>query len=526
MDSDVFFGSVQAALQIDRKPISLNVVVSGQELDHAYEVRTSHAHNQPVGTLEFVVDADVELALGSTVQVQAGYGAPVGTIFNGFIPDEGYAMTQEGWYTRYKAVGFANRLNPPVRNKIVFPGLTTLKDIFVSFCNMRGAPNYYADPITITNSDALIAFGNIPELDEGKFVIPKGTSPLQWLNNIANLFYYYVFDTPQGILRFQRILNPPLPGTTVASYVEGEHVLSMGISRESSSIINDTEVRGASYTAADGSTVAIRTFPLTVPDEPLLAPLKYQHQEIQNELLQTLELAEGVRQAQDIAVGTLSPDWSWGVEGDPERAPGDPVFVRSEKKNREANVWITSIQQGVSEEGYWADMTGWAGNGVALAPGDDCIPITLLVGAKHLGNEYLPNYKINGYQGIEHKVTFTVPADYSSLKIVGFAHGTNSFARGQESTASRFEIWQGTPLEKVAEGELPRQLESLKIDYDIDANWPSVVIPLTGSIKEGTAELRILSGVDSTVGDRDDFEVRDLKLIACGVGQPIYPTLE
>ncbi len=58
-------------------------------------------------------------------------------------------------------------------------------------------------------------------------------------------------------------------------------------------------------------------------------------------------------------------------------------------------------------------------------------------------------------------------------------------------------------------------------NYSIDSTWERIVVPLSGSLATGSAELQIISGYDSQVGDRDDFEARDLILETCGVGAPI-----
>lgn len=526
MDDIEFYGSVQDALLLDHKKIRYVLTDEfGTEHD-AFDVHTEHDIDGGIGTCDFTLEASDVIDLGTKIKVQAGYGSAISTIFDGRIPDDEYAVTEDGWFTVYRAVGWSSLLTPPARTDLVYDtGETSLKTIFESLCLMRNVPNYLADN-TQDVDGVEIALGGVAELDDGKIIIEKDTSLLDWLKRVCEMFEYYIYDTPSGIVRLGRFIGPPDPVDIVATYEEGAHVISLRKARSSVDIINDWEIRGASYTSeADGSTVAIRTFPLEVPNDPLL-PLGYAHGEIQDEILSTLELAEMVRKAKEIRYGVITPLWTWECEGDPERQIGDGVKVISNELAEEADVFITRITQTVSDEGYWAEMSGLAGAGEPNPPGNDCISIPLLTGTIHLGNETLNNYRIKKFQGIEKKIAFTVPDDYSSLTIRGFAHGSNSFVGNTDSTASRFEIHQGSPLEKVSEGELPRQVESLTIPYGtgFDNNWTAITIPLTGSLTEGSAELRILSGFDSDVGDRDDFEVRDLTLTACGVGSPIYPS--
>jgi hypothetical protein len=56
-----------------------------------------------------------------------------------------------------------------------------------------------------------------------------------------------------------------------------------------------------------------------------------------------------------------------------------------------------------------------------------------------------------------------------------------------------------------------------------DADWEAIVIPVTGSLVAGAAELRLHSGHNPNTGAYDDYEVKSLNLIVCGVGIPDLP---
>jgi hypothetical protein len=518
-----FVGTIEDALLLDVKDIAFSVFVNGV-LIPAEQARVRAAITQPVATCDIVTDYPIatSIPMGSVVEVQAGYGNAVGTIFTGETLEDTDDLSNNGLEGRIVASGWANRLVAPTRTDIIFPpGRISLKTTFDTLCEMREIPNYFADNTVELNNTTLIELAGVAEFEEGRLVIKKDTGILSWMQRAYNMFGYYVADVAPGVVRLMRVLDPPPEAEIDVTYTQGVDLVSIRRSSRSSEIINDWEIIGASWKDEEGNDLPpIRTFPLTVPDDPLLQPLGYRHGEIQDDLLVRLSLAESVRAAQEITHGGLRNEWQLGVEGDWRRGPGDAIKIVTPELGTH-RAWITDLTQTVSAEGYWADITAWAGAGTTSPPGNDCVSVSIFTGIRHLGNEFLPNYYNDANQGTSYTIPFTIVDGYTSLVITGFAHGTNSFSRGQESTASRFEIWQGG--KKVADGELPRQREDLVTNYTNLSKWPSIKVALSGSLKAGNAELRIIAGYDSAVGDTDDFEFRNLTLTACGVGSPIYP---
>lgn len=533
---ELVYGSVEDALALDLKALTHTAIIAGAQTD-VLDSRAAHGTAQPVGTCELTIPAPIPdwVTLGATVRVEAGYGSAVGVIFDGRIPDDTAALDESGGVVTVSAVGRASLLAPPARRDIIFPtGSTSLKVIFESLCRMRGVLKYRSD-LTISPSGGTLNLGGVTQVDGGKVIIKAGTSLLDWLNRVGDLFGYSVFDTPDGTVRQARILSTPSAGSAVIAYVEGVNLVAHQRQRRSSAIVNDWDVRGAKYTAADTSQVAVRSFTGVVPNDPLLAPLGYRHGDIQDDILVTATLANAARETQEIRSGGLASEWTWTAEGHPLLQPGDAVTIRSVSYDEPVivagiefylpnPVWITSIHQGVAEAGYWADMGAWAGGGTAGAAGNDSLTISLLDSAgRHLGNEYLFNYKRKNPDGVLLKFPFTVPDAYSGMTVRGFSHGANSFVGGVDSTASKFEVWQGG-TNPVGSGELPRQTESLSIDFTNLSKWTPITIPLSGSLTAGSAEFRIIAGQDTSVGDVDDYEVRDISLVVTGSGTGVYPT--
>ena len=196
-------------------------------------------------------------------------------------------------------------------------------------------------------------------------------------------------------------------------------------------------------------------------------------------------------------------------------------------------LWLMRVEHVIGEGGWTTRMQGWAGAGTALPAGNDIVTTSLLGSeGRHLGTEYLSHYRRPNPEGLEITIPFSVADDYTTLTIRAIGHGTNSFVGNTTSTASKFEIWQtvdGT-YKSVASGDMPRRDEYLEQRYPYgetsggvytDRYWEALVIPLSGSLQVGPADLKIISGYDSAVGDYDDFEVANVVLEAGGVGTPI-----
>jgi hypothetical protein len=155
-----------------------------------------------------------------------------------------------------------------------------------------------------------------------------------------------------------------------------------------------------------------------------------------------------------------------------------------------------------------------------------------------MGTETLSHYKDPSPDSTEFTIDFEVThADYSSLRLAGRCHGTNSIRNNTPVTGSKIEIWQlpdpslpegpTNELRRAGSVELPTVNEELNKRRNYSSSnqfWQSFTLPLSGNLKEGDAEMRIIAGEYSEPSDGiDDFEIKDLSLTYCGVGQPTLP---
>ncbi|MDQ3540782.1 MAG: hypothetical protein M3440_08855, partial [Chloroflexota bacterium] len=397
---------------------------------------------------------------------------------------------------------------------------TSYKEIFRSLCARQKVPLSYADNATYPNGQTL-NFGGLGRVNNGNVTIPKDSSPGEVLDRFGRLFGYRVYDRPDGYVRMKKISGLPV-GDVFRAYEQGVNVLDVRQTRTIKGMVNYWEVIGARYTNPDGSETALRSIPATVPFDARLGPSGVNRDAIRDADLVNLPRCDYCRNVQEIDRSTPYFRWTWTGVGDAEMSPGQVVSVTSPMVGTNTRLWLMSVAHTFTDDEWTTAMSGWAGAGMALPAGNDCATQTLVGnGGFHLGNEYLGHYRRRNPDGTTKTIPFSVTDGYSTLTIRGYAHGCNSFARNTDSTASRFEIWQGGA--KVAEGEMPRLDEDLeqRKNYSIDSTWERIVVPLSGSLAAGSAELRIISGFDSQVGDRDDYECRDLILEVCGIGSPI-----
>lgn len=532
----ITFADIEAAVAATVKPVVVYGRIGGTAVT-VTEATVRHGVDQPVGTCTVVVEAPrpATLEIGAELEVEAGYPGASRRIFWGRIPLDEAAIDDRGKWCRVEGEGYEARLRHRGYATIELDGPISLKDAFRSLCELRSVPAYLADDTTYVDGVTEIMLGGNADIDGGNVVIDASTSPLDWLTRTAKLFGYRAFGCPDGAFRLARISGLPNDASSM-SYQEGVNAYRFVNRRDSRPQVTYWEVRGATYTAADGGRTSIRSIPESVEN----GVFGYVPSDtISNSVLVTDTQATGARNAHEVDYSEVWTGETWECDGHPALQPGDVVTVTSPTVGVDtlSDRWLMSITQSVSDRGYEATMEGWAGAGEALAAGNDCVtePVTISGdGILHLGNQTISRYADPTADGTTATLTITVNyADYSSLRLTGKAHGTNSYSRRSASTGSVVEIWQlpdpsapqsGTnELRRVGSIELPTLDENshLNLDYDNDANWTAFSLPISGSLKTGAAEIRIIAG-DNPDG-KDDFEIKGLELTYCGVGIPTLP---
>lgn len=542
------FSSIAAALAADNKAGRLHVTI-GDRTIACFEAHSTHGVKQPIGTCTLVIEAPVPsfVTFNASVNVQAGYPGAARLMFVGRIPRNQAAINEQGKFVTITAVGNASLLDYPDAADLHLPGPMSLKRVFQALCKRRRVPSYYSEDV-LSATGSVIQLGGVDEIDGGDVVVPRDVSPLQWLNQKADLFGYAVYDTPLGRVVQQRVSGIPT-AAAVATYAEGDNAYSFSVDNDTGPMVTYWEVKGATYTSnADGRVVAVRSIPDSVPFAAELDPPGYRKQTRQDAALVTQALAQAARNVLEINYAEPSETTTWEVDGAPDRQPGDVVAVDSDTCQCSGNRWLMTLDQSVADtRGYYATMTGWSGSGATLPAGNDCQSIDVGSGSYHAGDETLSNFADPTPDGTflamddpvrTVVIAFTAPDAYSSLTFEASAHSTNSHLSEEDdtdSTWSTWEIWQApdptipaddgdNKLRRSGSGNLPVMADATA-DYAGDASlWQDIVIPVTGSLKAGDAQLRLLSGHNPTTDVYDDYEVRSIVMIACGVGTPDLPT--
>lgn len=523
------FPSIAAGFDATAKGISLTVFVGDQQTD-CVAASCSHGVDQPIGTatltLPLPLPAWIDLAV--EVQVIAGYPGATATIFSGRVAADEGAIDERGMDATIRCEGWASLLAEPPAEDRAFDGPITLKELFRAFCAERGVPLYLADETTYPDGTTPLELGGNADIDAGQVIVKATQSPLQELTRWARLFGYRVFDTPAGPVRLRRVSGLPT-ADALLTIREGVNAYRFGRRTLLGRMVNVWEVTGARYTDADGEQVELSSVTSPLPDDPRLQPLGYVKDSISDQALVSQALADAARDVAELDRGEPEERETWECDLRPDLQPGDVVELVSTSLDVDGNRWLMSIDQSVGEQGAYASMEAWAGGLDAIATSTDCTTLSLLgTEGRHVGDESIAWYKRPTPDGMSVALAFTAPDDVTSMTLSGKAHGCNSFFVGggnSGSSGSRVEVWQGGV--KLASALLPVLDENFaaRLDYTLDANWTAFSVALPGSIAAGTAELRIVGGVNAlaTAGPTDDFEVKDLTLTFCGVGTPETP---
>jgi hypothetical protein len=334
-------------------------------------------------------------------------------------------------------------------------------------------------------------------------------------------------------------VSPVTLAEPVWHYEEAVNVYGLSGSRDRDPMVTYWEVLGARYTDVDGGQTEIRSIAEAVPYAEELDPPGYRKATGGDPSIIVTEVqAAGCRNVLEIDTGTLERVARWDAAGHPEAMPGDVVNLHSPVNGIvHEDRWLMSIDESISDSGYRARMTGWAGGGVALPAGNDCVTEAIPGGPWHVGDEHVSWYVVPSPAGAEVRIPIMVSnTDYSSLRIRGRCHGTNSWGDGlgdRATTGSKIELWQrpnpalpesGTnEIRRVGSAELPTDDEqySRRRPYSQDRWWLAFQLPIGGTAKVGAAELRLVAGKNP--GGVDDFEIKGLTMTYCGVGEPTLP---
>lgn len=523
----VTFASTQEAITATDKWL-YRVVRIGQIAQAAFDVTTTHRVDRPTATATVVVEAPIRSYVreGSTVEIIGGYPGVSGRMFHGYATTIDSTLDTNGRYATITAKGWCNLLNDRPEKTLRWFGPVELKRIVMSLLNYFQVPQYLVDDITYDDGTP-IRLGVNPHHNDGEIAIDSGTNALSWLTQTLGLFGYAIYDTPIGEVRVKRVSGLPVEAPVV-TINQGDIGFRYDRQRTSDGMANYWKVTGASYTTSDGEQKQIVSIPATVERHIAFRGKQVRKLDRSSEIIETQQMADHVRNVLERDYGVPIAEVSAQVDLAPLVNPGDVAQINSPVVQAEGNVWITAIDHRMPKEGRMTStIRGTRGNGIPLPAGNDCVTMMMHADPVHLGDEEIPWYAVPKPSGRELSINFYIVDDFTSMKIVGLAHGCNSFLIGNENadaSVSRFVIEQNG--EEISSGDLPVLSENYndRLPYGAsDEHWGRFVVPMPGQIKMGQATLKIISGEDNRLpwSTRwDDFEVKNLQLVVCGIGTP------
>lgn len=326
-------------------------------------------------------------------------------------------------------------------------------------------------------------------------------------------------------------------GEPVYWFDEGVNIRTADYDVDRSPIVTYAEMFGRSYTETDGGHTEIRSIPAAVPPNDYIAPQTYIHKRYTSQYLVTDRQAEGARNVKEIDLSVPSEVFTWSAAGRPDVMPAEIAILTLPSwgvLNRAA--WITKLNDDVDDSGgYRHTYVGWSGGGQALPAGEDCDVIPVATAPRHMGNETLSWYADPSPNGEEDTIHLTNPfADYSSIKVEGYAHGSNTYKTNTASEGSQVEIWQkpdpaapdssDNELRRIGSVLLPtlREEASKRRPYGSGLRyWNWFSLPIGGRLKFGAFDLKFVAGENPD--GLDDYEVQGVYLKVCGVGFPVLP---
>lgn len=434
------------------------------------------------------------------------------------------------WFDNPDGMPRQRRISGRARPQLAEPLLTTAlsADDYVQVrtsLNFREEPDTSAAVIAVLDADLIGHLVSSEQVSADGFLWMQMTFPDQPIG-------WSAIHNTEGTPNFYRLT----PETVPFRYAYGVNCYSIETDDTTDDIVTYWEVKGARYTSDDGGPVQIRSIPDEVPELDILPEPYYRADSISSQDIVTEQQAEGWRNVLELDRGNVAHFVRWECAGHPGLQIGDIVRLHSPLHEIvDEDYFLTHITESHTSTGYRAQMEGYRGTGEALEAGNDCTIVSLSGGVIHVGNQTLSHYADPTADGITYTIPIVVTDDgYSSARLLAEGHGSNSYGEKTASTGSKIEVWQledptlpesgSNELKRVGSTDLPTLDEEIsrRRPYATDDRyWSDVSLPLPGSLAAGAAEVRFISGENPD--GQDDFELRDLRLQLCGVGQPQLP---
>lgn len=225
------------------------------------------------------------------------------------------------------------------------------------------------------------AHGNVVELggnglvDAGQVRILTNEQPITWINRVANLFGFSVFDNPDGKVRGRPRRGAPV-GPAQVTFVEGDNIIGIpSVPIDRRQIFNAVKVVGASGRDEDGKKFQYDS----ETNEGDIIPIPgfpsdfVNTSELSNGMLVSDSLCVDVR---EIAEVNLTNPETINLDVDPIwLRPNLIIAVESDTLEIDQKYWTDSVKYTYDpEQGLSLAVVGWAGTEAEFAEIEDPDP--------------------------------------------------------------------------------------------------------------------------------------------------------
>lgn len=336
------------------------------------EASTSHSVEAPIAqaSVAFAAPPPAGVVEDAPVRIEArgDAGETLETLFVGKLRGPLERGLSEGDATvTARLDGNLWRMTFPALADLSWVGPITPRKLLRQLFAFSGITEYRVEQFVHPTTGVPLLLGGVPWFDDGRVILPAGTTPLAFADRVCRLFGYRVFDRPDGSVRVARVSGPPPAADH--EFAEGVDILGVSRATDLHEIATYWEAQGASGSDAAGQQVAVVSRPRKgVRSRFVPNPPKYAGASVSDPLLVTQPLADAARIVKEFDAGGVA----WRVSGEvigasralAGLAPRQAFAVTSARLGLSGKVfWQTGVAHEIGPRGYWTTVEGWRPTG-------------------------------------------------------------------------------------------------------------------------------------------------------------------
>lgn len=355
----------------------LQVTVNGTATT-VLEAHTQHSVDASVAQASIVVPHPLpaQVVDNAPVLIEMGYAGDMETVFRGRIRGPvDRALGESERAATIRCDGTLWRAALPRMTDLSFPGPISPRKVIHSLLAFQGVGEVRVEQFVHPVTGKPLMLGGVNWIDEGRVIVPAGTSPLAFIQRMCALWGYRIFDAPDGTVRVVRLSGRPREAEFLLE--EGVDLLSVSRGHDLHELVTRWEAQGASGTKPNGREVNIISRPvLGIPSALVPDPPTFIAGSVSDQIMVKRKLANAARNAQEMDYGGVAYRVRCEVPGGKRGRAGKRarqtfgVYAPSLGMAEGMDFWLTGVSRDFTEAGYWMTYEGWrpGGRPVATAP--------------------------------------------------------------------------------------------------------------------------------------------------------------